>query len=200
MLERFKKARYMRQRNRIVANAMCSDDLKPFDDEFYERYKGKILGGLPVAVRIKYYRPEKGNDGRCKFRAELLTYGFPESAKMFQARLKTYEYEFGPEKSTHCWVEYGGWCFDPTALIMARKNVYYAIQQPYPDSIVEIGQKRFDNPEYQDTYAGNIQKFMPGGEKRSELNAAVAVLTEPTSGSMGEFQHEMRKFLRAVKL
>ena len=200
MFDSIKKAAFIRRHNRFVANALIHGDLVEFDDEFYKKFDGKILSGLPVAVRIKYYLPVDKADDKSKLRAELLTYGLPKEAKVMCAQLRSYEIEFGEGHAKHCWVEHAGWCFDPTLLCMVRKPVFYAIEQPYVNTITEICKDRFDNPEYADTYAGNIEKYYPGGEKRSEVNAAVMVLTEPSSGSMTAFGHEMRKFLKAVKI
>ena len=110
-----------------IKNAVKKGNIKPFDEEIYDKLRNVYHGSMPANVYLKYFKPFF-SEGQCYERSFIISSIF-ENAKMVQGYRLDYIIHYG-ENSFHWWVEADGWCYDPTSLCMYKKEEYYKIFKP----------------------------------------------------------------------
>lgn len=189
---------YNIKRKMMLEKAWNKGLIKPFDKELYERLNKVYVACLPVSIQLKYYKPERGDFGDCYARSMYLTTGF-DNATLVRGVRKDMEIAYGIGNGGHGWVENDGWVYDPTSLLMYRKDIYY---KAYGVSDVNSYSKEvYSKSElYQGIINAKIDDFKPGGEKRTDL-IMIIPFTERIAQLRNDkdFIEELNEFLKEIE-
>lgn len=172
--------------------------IKPFDKELYERLSKIYVACLPLSIQLKYYKPESGDFGDCYARSTYLTTGF-DNALLVRGKRQDMEIAYGIGNGGHGWVENDGWVYDPTSLLMYRKDIYYKAYgvsdvKSYPKEVYSSSEL------YQGVINTSIDDFKPGGDKRTDL-IMIIPFTERIAQLKKDkcFMEELNKFLEEIE-
>lgn len=189
---------YKTKRRIMLEKAWNRGLIKPFDEDLYERLSKVYVACLPLTIQLKYYKPEVGDFGDCYARSTYLTTGF-DDATLVRGVRKDMEQAYGEGNGGHGWVENDGWVYDPTSLLMYRKDIYY---KAYGVSDVTSYSKEVYSKSklYQGIINTSIDDFKPGGDKRTDL-IMIIPFTERIAQLKKDngFIEELNEFLEEIE-
>lgn len=189
---------YKTKRRIMLEKAWNKGLIKPFDEEVYKMLSKVYVACLPLSIQLKYYKPDKGDFGDCYARSTYLTTGF-DNAVLVRGIRKDMEQAYGAGNGGHGWVENDEWVYDPTSLLMYRKDIYY---EAYGVSDVTSYSKEVYSKSklYQGIINTSIDDFKPGGDKRTDL-IMIIPFTERIAQLKKDngFIEELNKFLEEIE-
>lgn len=174
-----------------------------FAEDFYAKMNNTYISGLPVAMGIKYFQPNKdAKDGKCFARSFAMFMCF-DDALWVQGNNKCLALAHGKEKARHAWIEIGDDVYDPTSLLKFPKDLYYKMLkvsnvvkythaeylQAVPDAVTS----------HNDIKATTLADFQPNGRKRELLRKIPKIKATAAYANNPEFQKDLAIYLAAVQ-
>ena len=188
-----KEALFDYRKNIILNKAFYKGEVRAFYDEVYDNLKEYYFNGLPLSIQMKYGCPTSGS-GKCDIRAMYLYFGI-ENGKVvrgFRKDLLLMGNSKDKWDGVHYWVEDDDWVYDPTALYMYKKDVYYKAHG-VTDIKVFTEEELEKNGYYKRIKETKIEDYFPNGKRRSEAEAMVPLI-EYTAQFDGKIAQELSEY------
>ncbi len=204
MLKAIKGKLFLRKAELLAQQAYTEGKIVPIEEEFMDELKKRFWVGMSVYMHIKYFIPiSPFQTGRCWDRTRLMLMCHPNATRAI-GNVKTLEYSAKGDKNLagHSWLEIGDYVYDPTTLMRYEKELYYQIHKPY-DVIYET-QEEFlasnkTNAMMKTVVTSSIDEYMPGGEKRWELEMSLPILkTAALNHSDPSLMEEVDSFIETT--
>ncbi len=201
-IKKSRKDQFLEQYKQLYERGVKRGNIEKFNAEFYGRYEEKYYYGIPVGSFIRHFHPKAGFFSQCSLRGLMLSYGFPKEARIMHGYQEAVIFRDGDEDAEQCWVEYEGWCYDPTILARVEKKTYYRLMGVSNEREIYTRATRFRNKQYLSVYNGSIKDYLPNGPRREELKMWIpALLQMPQSEEFDDnalFRAELNAFLLSV--
>ncbi len=201
MIKKLQKSLYFAKNDLRFHQGLRNGQVVPFDQAFYQQMADTYFGGLPVAMHIKYLKPESGA-GKCYDRSLYMFWCF-DDAVLVRGKQKSLAMEFGRDNAGHGWIERGNYAYDPTFLCRFDKDFYYRLfgvsdvhRFTKADYLASPAQSEY----YHTIKNTTLRDYQPGGKRRLELLTTAPLYQELAELAHNpEFQADLNDFLTAVR-
>ena len=196
-----RKYLYNIRTNILLIKGINEGKIVPFDNDFYKKLSNTYIGGLPVSIHIKYFKPTIP-PGKCFDRSLYLFFCF-DNGLLVRGNDKSLELRYGKNHAYHGWFEMDNYVYEPALNMRFDKDLYYEMYKPS-----EI--KRITKDEYCNTLEGKliyenyknttIDDFKPNGKNRISLLSIIPLAKEMAirSGNK-EFIDDLNKYLSEIE-
>lgn len=201
MIKKLQKSIYFAKSDLRFHQGLLNGNVVPFDQAFYQQMANTYFSGLPIAMHIKYLKPESGS-GKCYDRSLYMFWCF-DDAVLVRGNQKSLAMEFGKDNAGHGWIERGNYAYDPTFLCRFDKDFYYRLfgvtdvhKFTKADYLASPAQSEYYHA-IKDTV---LRDYQPSGKRRLELLTTAPLYQELAKLSPNpKFQTELNNFLVATQ-